>query len=119
MKIVITANKADLNSEVDPRFGRAPFFLLVDTETGESIPIDNQQNLNAAGGAGIQAAEMMSSHGAEVLLTGHCGPNAFRALNAAGIKIIIGVEGTLKNTIEKFKNGEYKFAESADVEGHW
>ena len=119
MKIIITAQEANLEGEVDPRFGRAQTFLLVDTETGESRAIDNQQNLSAPQGAGIQAAQMAAAQGAEVLLTGHCGPKAFRALKTAGIKIVLGVEGKIKDAIEKFKKGEYRFADSADVESHW
>ena len=119
MKIILTANGPGLDSEIDPRFGRAQYFLLVDTETEEIHPIDNAQNLQAAGGAGIQSAETILKHGAEVLLTGHCGPKAFRALEAAGIKIIHGVEGSVQTAIDKFKKGEYQFAASADVQSHW
>ena len=119
MKVAITSKGLDLNSQVDPRFGRTQNFLLVDTETGEHTVLDNQQNLNAASGAGIQSTETIVKNGAEVLLTGHCGPNAFRALSAAGVKIVIGVDGAVKDALEKLKNGEFSFAESADVEGHW
>jgi predicted Fe-Mo cluster-binding NifX family protein len=119
MKIAITAKGTDLNSEVDPRFGRAQNFLLVDPNSGEFTAMDNQQNLDASGGAGIQSAETIARHGADVLITGHCGPNAFRALSAAGVKVVIGVEGIVKDAIIRFQKGEYAFAESADVEGHW
>ncbi|KPL06442.1 dinitrogenase iron-molybdenum cofactor biosynthesis protein [bacterium SM23_57] len=119
MKVAITSKGSDLNSEVDPRFGRAQYFLLVDSGSGEVTVVDNQQNLNAAGGAGIQSTETVARHGVEVLLTGHCGPNAFRALQAAGVKVVIGVEGIIQDAIDKFNNGEYAFAQSADVEGHW
>jgi predicted Fe-Mo cluster-binding NifX family protein len=119
MKIAITVKGTDLNSEVDPRFGRAQNFLVVDSDSGEFTVVDNQQNLDAAGGAGIQSAETVARFGAQVLLTGHCGPNAFRALQAAGVKVVTDVDGIAHDAIEKFKNGEYAFAESADVEGHW
>jgi predicted Fe-Mo cluster-binding NifX family protein len=119
MKIAITTIGTDLNTEVDPRFGRAQKFLLVDSDSGEFTVVDNEQNLDAVGGAGIQSSETIARHGAEVLLTGHCGPNAFRALAAAGIKVVIGVKGVARDAIEKFKNGEYTFTESADVDGHW
>ena len=119
MKVAITAKGSDLNSEVDPRFGRAPYFLVVDSDNGEFIAVDNQQNLNAMGGAGIQSTEAVTKHGVEVLLTGHCGPNAFRALQAAGVKIVIGVEGIARDAMEKLQKNEYTFADSADVEGHW
>ena len=68
---------------------------------------------------GIQAAESIVNAGAGVLLTGHCGPKAFRALQTAGVKIVLGVEGNVKTVIDKFNNGEYVFADSADVESHW
>jgi predicted Fe-Mo cluster-binding NifX family protein len=119
MKIAITASGTTLDAPVDPRFGRAPRFILFDTETNTFQGIDNTQNLNAAQGAGIQAAETVSRLGAEVVITGHCGPNAFRTLNAAGISVVVGASGTVADAIEAFKNGTLKPAESADVRGHW
>lgn len=119
MKVAITANGTTLDAEVDPRFGRAQYFLLIDPETKEITVHDNQQNQQAAGGAGIQAAEAIVNGGAEVLLTGHCGPKAFRALKTAGIKIVLGVEGSVEAVIDKYSQGEYAFADSADVESHW
>jgi len=119
MKVVVTATGTTLESEIDPRFGRARYFLLVNSETNEITVLDNQQNQQAAGGAGIQAAETIANAGAEVLLTGHCGPKAFRALQAAGVKIALGASGTVKSAMESFNKGEYQFANSADVESHW
>ncbi len=119
MKIAITVSDKDYNSEVDPRFGRAPYFMLVDTESGAVEHKDNSQNLNSPSGAGIQAAETVSESGAEALLTGHCGPKAFRTLSAAGIKVVIGVEGPALDAVEKFKTGIYEYAEAPDVSGHW
>lgn len=119
MKIALTVNGTDLDSEIDPRFGRAQYFLIVDTESGETSVVDNRQNIDATHGAGIQASETVSRSGAEALLTGHCGPNAFRTLSAAGIKVVVGVEGNAREVVERFKKGEYKFTESPDVGGHW
>ena len=119
MKVAVSSVGETLDSAVDPRFGRAAQFLLVDTETGEHQVIDNTKNLNAAQGAGIQAAETVSSHGAEYVITGHCGPNAFRALDAAGIKVITGLKGTVAEVVEKLKVGEAKPSDGADVDGHW
>ena len=119
MKVAITAQGADLSSTVDPRFGRAKYFIIADTESGGFEAVDNAQNLNAPQGAGIQAAQNVSAKGAEVLITGHCGPNAFRTLSAAGIKVVVGAEGTVSEALEKFKAGELKESEGADVEGHW
>jgi predicted Fe-Mo cluster-binding NifX family protein len=119
MKVAISAVGKTLDSAVDPRFGRAAGFVLVDTDTGEHEAIDNSQNLNAMQGAGIQAAQTVSSHHAEYVITGHCGPKAFRALSAAGIKVVTGVDGTVAEAVEKLKAGEVSPSDSADVEGHW
>jgi predicted Fe-Mo cluster-binding NifX family protein len=108
-----------LESPVDERFGRAAFFVVVDTVTGAYEAHDNAQNLNAAQGAGIQAAQAASRLGVEVVITGHCGPKAFQALNAAGIRIVVGARGTVNEAVEGFKKGELKPVVSADVEGHW
>jgi len=119
MKIAVTSTGANLDAEVDPRFGRAKIFIIVDTETGDFEVLDNAQNVNAAQGAGIQAGTSISDKGVEYLLTGHCGPNAFRTLASANIKVITGAEGTVKQAVEDFKNGKLKAAESADVQGRW
>lgn len=119
MKIAVTASGNTLDSPVDPRFGRAAFFTVVDADTGAFEVHDNAQNLNAAQGAGIQAAETVSRLGAEVVITGHCGPKAFRALRAANIQIVVGANGTVREAVERFKKGELKAAGTPDVEGHW
>ena len=119
MKIAVTSTCEGLDAQMDPRFGRAKMFLVIDTETEAIEVVDNTQNLEAAQGAGIQAARIVADHGAEVVITGHCGPNAFRTLSAAGIKLVVGAEGTIGEAVERFKSGELKTAEGADVEGHW
>ena len=119
MKIAVTSSGPTLDDQIDPRFGRASLFLVIDTETGTIEAVDNKQNLQAAQGAGIQAAETVVEQGAEVAITGHCGPNAFRTLSAGGVKIIIGAAGTVGEVVEKFKAGELRPAEAADVEGEW
>jgi len=119
MKLVITSQGTDLASAVDPRFGRAKHFVLVDTETGKSSVHDNSQNLNAPQGAGIQAAQAVARLGAEAVLTGHVGPKAFTTLQAANIAIYTGASGTVKEAIEQFKSGQLAPASKADVQGHW
>jgi predicted Fe-Mo cluster-binding NifX family protein len=119
MNIAVTSQGADLESQVDPRFGRAKKFIIYNTETEEFAAIDNTQNLNAAQGAGIQAAQNIINTGSEALLTGHCGPKAFRTLAAGGVKVYSGVSGTVKEAVEKFMKGELKAADNADVEAHW
>jgi predicted Fe-Mo cluster-binding NifX family protein len=108
-----------MESPVDPRFGRAAFFVVVDTDGGAFETHSNDQNVNAAQGAGIQAAETVSRLGAEAVLTGHCGPKAFRTLQAAGIRVVTGAEGTVQEAVEKFNSGELAPAGGPDVEGHW
>ena len=119
MKIAVTSVGNDLSSEIDPRFGRAKQFILYDTESGEYESVDNRQNVMAAQGAGIQAAEAISELKADVLITGHCGPRAFGALKAAGVKIIVGATGTVEEAIELFVKGKLGEAQVPDVEGHW
>jgi len=119
MKVAITSSGKSPDSQVDPRFGRAPYFAIYDTESDTFSFADNAQNLNAANGAGIQSAQNVASAGAQVLITGNCGPKAFRTLSAAGIKIIIGASGTVKEAAAKFQKGELAYATDANVEGHW
>jgi predicted Fe-Mo cluster-binding NifX family protein len=119
MLVAITAKTSNPDSEVDPRFGRAPYFHIIDTETGDSEVIENSQNVNAVQGAGVQSADTIASKKIDVLLTGHCGPRAFQVLRTAGVKIAVGVQGTVSEAVEKFKNNEYEYADSYDVGSHW
>jgi predicted Fe-Mo cluster-binding NifX family protein len=119
MKIAVTAAGKDMSSNVDPRFGRAKYFIVVDPETNASTAHDNAQNLNAAQGAGIQAGETVARLGAQAVITGNVGPKAFRILNAARIKVYLCGEGTVTDAIRKFKAGELPEASAANVEGHW
>jgi len=119
MRVVVTAIGESVDSEVDPRFGRAAAFVLVDTETGETTSTDNSAGVQAAQGAGVQAAETVSRLGAECVITGHCGPKAFRTLNAAGIQIFTGASGTVAEAIAMLKAGELQQAAGPDVGGHW
>ncbi|GAB6094647.1 NifB/NifX family molybdenum-iron cluster-binding protein [Desulfatiferula olefinivorans] len=119
MKIAITSRGKDLDAQVDPRFGRAAYIVLVDSDTLAFEVIDNSENLNAFKGAGIQAATLVSDKGAEVLLTGHCGPNAFKALDAAGVKVANDAQGTVRDVVAAFNEGRFTYATEADVDGHW
>ncbi|HNR34045.1 MAG TPA: NifB/NifX family molybdenum-iron cluster-binding protein [Candidatus Hydrogenedentes bacterium] len=119
MIIVVSASGKTLDAQVDPRFGRAAFFIAVDSESGAFQAHDNVQNLSAAQGAGIQSAETVSRLGADVVITGNCGPKAFRTLSAAGIKVIVGGQGTVAEAIEAFKSGTLVPADAPNVEGHW
>lgn len=105
MKIVVSATSDDLDAQIDPRFGRCPYFVIVDTETMSFETLRNTA-AGAAGGAGNQAAQMVASKGVQVVLTGSVGPNAFRALSITGIRIVTGVQGTVREAVEKFKRGQ-------------
>lgn len=117
MKICITSKGPDLSSPSDPRFGRALYFIIIETETGEYEFIDNKA-VSASGGAGVQAAKTVADKEPEILLTGNLGPNAFETLKAAGIDTITGISGTVENVIEKFKAGEYQKTDNATVSSH-
>ena len=118
MKIVFTTSGDSLNSPLDSRFGRAPKFLVYDLESETFEMVDNQQNLNAAQGAGIQSAETVARLGAKSVVTGHCGPKAFRVLLAAGVKVYTTDAPTVAAALEQYRTGKLAEAKAADVEGH-
>jgi len=117
MKLGVSAVSGNLDAQVDPRFGRCRFFVIVDSETMNFTAVSNAATV-AMHGAGIQAAQMMVNKGVQVVLTGNVGPNAFRTLSAAGIKIVTGISGTVKDVVEKYKRGELKEVSSPTVSGH-
>lgn len=120
MKIAVTAQGADLNAAVDSRFGRARYFVVVDTETQKSTAVDNGINLNTAQGAGIQAGRNVVELGIQTVKAGNVGPKAFRVLQADGIKVLLCPDGiTVEETVECLKRGDLKQADQANVEGHW
>ncbi len=119
MKIAVTSKGQSLSSDTDPRFGRAPFIIIVDTETMDFEAVDNSSNVDAFKGAGIQAATMVADKGAEVLLTGYCGPNAFKTVSAAGLKVVNDITGTVKDVVTQFTAGDVIYSEEANTDGHW
>ena len=119
MKIAITAKGRDIDAEVDPRFGRARFIVIVDENGTVLEALDNSNNVNAMRGAGIQAGKMLSDRKVDVLMTGHCGPNAFRALDAAGIQVVVEQSGTVREALSRFNRNEVEYANNPDVEAHW
>ena len=119
MKVAVTAQGTDMGSQVDPRFGRAKYFIVADTDTGQFTAEDNAQNLNAVQGAGIQAAQNVVDLGVEAVITGNVGPKAFAALQAGGVKVHTGGTGTVAEALEKFKAGELESVSKANVEGRW
>lgn len=119
MKIAVSAVEASAEALVDQRFGRAKAFMLFDSDTNTWQPLENTTQLNAAQGAGIQAAEMLARSGVGVVLTGHCGPKAFRTLSAAGIEVFTEVNGTVSEAVDAYLSGKLTAASGPDVEGHW
>jgi predicted Fe-Mo cluster-binding NifX family protein len=117
MKIAVSATAPVLDAEVDPRFGRCQYFIIVDPQSMEFEALDNS-NAMASGGVGISTAQMIAGKGAEVVLTGNCGPNAYQTLSAAGIQVITGVLGRIKDAIEAFKAGRLQPNAQPSVGSH-
>jgi len=115
MKICITSTGQDLDATVDQTFGRARYFLFVDSETQETKAI---QNAPGAHGAGVQAAQLLDQHGASVLITGNVGPNALQGLRAAGIAIYTGASGTGKTALEDYEAGRLNTTDTPTRPGH-
>jgi len=118
MKICVSAVSGNLDAQIDPRFGRCQYFVIVDAEpmSFEALPNASQ---GAAHGAGIQAAQTVVGRGVQVVLTGNVGPNAFQALSSAGIKVVTGVFGTVREAVERYKRGELKETGAPTVGGHF
>ena len=118
MKICVSSTGKDLDANVDPRFGRCSYFIIIDPKTMNYEFISNKSSI-ASGGAGIQAAQTVAKTGASTVITGNIGPNAFEILQAVGIKVITGANGVIKNIIEKFNNDDFKETNSPSVESHF
>ena len=117
MKIAVTSKSNNLESEIDPRFGRCSYFLIVDTDTMDFEYLSNESAM-ASGGAGIQAAQTVVKAGVKVVVTGNMGPNAFQTISAAGIRVFTGANGTVKEVVDKYKKGELKEAAAPNVGSH-
>jgi predicted Fe-Mo cluster-binding NifX family protein len=118
MKICITSQGETLESQVDPRFGRCACFIIVDPDTLDFEAVSNEA-AGMSGGAGIQSAQLVSEKGVEAVVTGNCGPNAFRTLNAAGIKVYTGASGMVKDAVERYKRGELDSSGGPSVGAHF
>jgi predicted Fe-Mo cluster-binding NifX family protein len=119
LKIAVSASGSDLEAQVDPRFGRAPFFLIINPDTMEFEVVPNQPNLQAAQGAGVQSAATVARHSPAAVLTGNCGPKAYQTLQSAGIQVIVGVEGSVKEAVQHYQAGKYQAAPGPNVASHW
>ena len=117
MKVAVSSTGYNLDSQLDPRFGRCQVILIVDTDTLVVEPLSNT-NISVDHGAGVGAAQMVASNGVKVVLTGSVGPNAYNALEAAGIKIYTGVTGTVREAVDRFNRGELSPTTGPNVGGH-
>lgn len=118
MKVAVSSSGPELSSPADQRFGRCAYFVLVETDsmTAQSHPNESRA---ATGGAGIQTGQFVASLGAKAVLTGNVGPNAARVLGAAGIKVYVGVSGTVEEAVDAYRAGTLKEAPSATVGPHF
>lgn len=119
MKIVFTSLGETLDSPIDQRFGRARYFILFDTVTRDWSSHSNDQNLQAAQGAGIQAAMSVINLGANCVVTGHCGPKAFATLQAGNIEVYQEAAGNVSEALDAFEKNMLTKAEHPNVEGHF
>ena len=118
MKICVTASAGALDAAVDPRFGRCAYFMIIDPESLEFKALANP-NLEAAGGAGIQSAQLIANEGVAAVVTGNVGPNASQTLSALKIKVLIGASGTVKQAVEDYQAGRLKESSGPSVAGHF
>ena len=119
MKVAVTSQGPNLDSQVDPRFGRAPRFVLVDMESGELTIRNNSENLRTAHTAGMLAAGGLLGLGAVAVITGKIGPKAFGTFQAAKVGVYTATSGTVGEAIEKFKAGDLQPLLNANAPEHW
>lgn len=117
MKLAVSSSGKDLDAQIDPRFGRCGYFLIIDTEDMSYEAFGNE-NTALSGGAGIQSAQFVASKGAVAMISGYCGPNAAQALKAAGIEFYVGQTGTVREAVESYKNGKLTPATEANAPEH-
>jgi len=118
VRIAISATGPSLDAEVDPRFGRCQYFVIVDPDTLEFEALENTSQM-ASGGAGIASAQTVANKGVQAVLTGNCGPNAYQTLEAAGIEVITGVSGTIRDAVEGYKSGRFRATSGPSVGAHF
>jgi len=117
MKIAVSSSGKDLAAQLDPRFGRCRYFLIIETDD-LSFEVFENENAALGGGAGIQSAQFVASKGARAVITGNCGPNALQTFTAAGVQVYDGQAGTIKDIVNKYKNGELTPATEANAPLH-
>jgi predicted Fe-Mo cluster-binding NifX family protein len=118
VKIAVSATEPSLDAQVDPRFGRCQYFIVIDLDTMQYEAVENRGTL-VGGGAGISSAQTIVDKGVQVVLTGDCGPNAFQVLSSAGIKVVTGVSGKVQDAVRDYKAGKYQANSQPSVSSHW
>ena len=118
MKVAVSSNGEDLNAQLDPRFGRCAYFLVVNPDDMSFEAFYNESAVQG-GGAGIQAAQFLASQGVDAVITDNCGPNAVQTLSAAGIELFGGQTGTVREVVERFKKGNLRPTSEATVDSHF
>jgi predicted Fe-Mo cluster-binding NifX family protein len=118
MRIAVSSTGPSLDSDIDPRFGRCQHFIIVDPQTLDFEAIENT-NIAASGGAGIASAQTVAEKEVEAVLTGNCGPNAYQTLSAAGIQVITGVTGTVRDAVDLYRKGGFEAAKQPSVSAHF
>jgi predicted Fe-Mo cluster-binding NifX family protein len=117
VKVVVSSSGPTLDSQVDPRFGRCPYFVVVDPMT---MSFEAIENLNAASaqGAGVATAQVIAGKDVEAVLTGNCGPNAYQTLDAAGVKVVVGLSGQVREAVQAYRDGALQAASQPSVASH-
>ncbi|UCH08193.1 MAG: NifB/NifX family molybdenum-iron cluster-binding protein [Deltaproteobacteria bacterium] len=118
MKLAFSATGTDLDAEIDPRFGRCAYFIVVDPDDMSFEAFENE-SMSLGGGAGVQSAQFVASKGASVVITGNIGPNASRTLSAAGLEVFVGVGGSIREAIQRYTRGELSPAAGPNVSDHY
>jgi predicted Fe-Mo cluster-binding NifX family protein len=118
MKICVTATAASLDAQIDPRFGRCSYLVIVDSETMRFEAVPNMA-AGVSGGAGIQAAQTIANKDVKLLITGNVGPKAFQALSVAGIGVVTGAFGSVREAVEKYNRGQLSAVGAPNVGGHF
>jgi predicted Fe-Mo cluster-binding NifX family protein len=118
MKIAVSASAPDIDTDIDPRFGRCQYLVLVDPDTMDFEVVNNSGGMGP-GGAGIATAQLTAGKNVGAVITGNCGPNAYQVLAAAGIKVVTGVSGKIKDAVESYKAGKLQPASQPNVAGHF
>lgn len=118
MRIAVTSQGNTLDDRVDMRFGRCPWFLIVETDDLSFEAIENQ-SVALGGGAGVQSAQSIAESNVECVITGNCGPNAFRTLQAAGIEVVVGVDGVVRDVVDQYVKQTLSSAGAPNVGDHF